>query len=88
MFLLIKPLGKYRYIHIVHNYRVGKKINHKPIMHLGCYDKERFEFLKNELKDWKPVSRAATIIREIQNDVANVKQHTMPFTKKINYNRK
>ncbi|MHB8278259.1 MAG: hypothetical protein ACYDIA_11470 [Candidatus Humimicrobiaceae bacterium] len=88
MFLLIKPLGKYKYIHIVHNYRVGKKIKHKPIMHLGYYDKERFSFLKKELKDFKPMSRAATIIREIEDDVANVKKHASPFTKKINYNRK
>jgi hypothetical protein len=88
MFLLIKPLGKYRYIHIVHNYRVGKKIKHKSIMHLGIYEKERFECLKKELKDWKPISRAATIIAEIENEIANVKKHAKPFTKKINYHRK
>ncbi len=88
MFLLVKPVEKYKYIHIAHNYRVGKKIKRKPIMHLGYYDKERFEFLKKELKDFKPMSRAATIIREMENEVANVKKNAMPFTKKINYNRK
>ena len=54
-------------------------------MYLGRYEKERFEFLKKELKDFKPVSRATTIINEIENDVANVKKHAKPFTKKLNY---
>ncbi len=85
MFLRINSSGKYRYIQILHNYRVDKKSKHKAIMQLGRYNKERYERLKKELKDWKPISRAATIIREIENDVANVKKHVKPFTKKLNY---
>ncbi len=54
-------------------------------MQLGRYNKERYEFLKEELKDWKLLRRAATIIREIENDVANVKKHVKPFVKKLNY---
>lgn len=54
-------------------------------MQLGRYDKERYKILKKELKDFKRISRATTIINEMENDVANVKKHTKPFTKKLNY---
>lgn len=85
MFLRINTSGKNKYIQILHNYRIGKKSKHKAIMQLGRYNKERYEFLKEELKDWKLLRRAATIIREIENDVANVKKHVKPFVKKLNY---
>ena len=88
MFLRINSSGKYRYIQILHNYREGKKSKHQAIMQLGRYDKDHYERLKKELKDWKPVSRAATIIAEIEANVANVKKHVKPFTKKLNYKRK
>jgi hypothetical protein len=85
MFLRINTSGKNKYIKILHNYRDGKKSKHKAIMQLGRYNKERYEILKKELKDWKRISRAATIINEIENDVANVKKHAKPFVKKLNY---
>jgi len=85
MFLRINTSGKNKYIQILHNYRAGKKSKHKAIMQLGRYNKERYEFLKKELKDWKLLRRAATIIREIENDVANVKRLVKPFVKKLNY---
>jgi len=31
--------------------------------------------IKNNLKDWKRISRADTIIRELENDIENVKLH-------------
>lgn len=85
MFLRINTSGKNKYIQILHNYRDGKKSKHKAIMQLGRYDKERYKILKKELKDFKRISRATTIINEMENDVANVKKHTKPFTKKLNY---
>ena len=85
MFLRINSSGKYRYIQILHNYRIGKKSKHKAIMQLCRYNKEHYERLKKELKDWKPISRAVTIIGEIEAEVANVKKHVKPFTKKLNY---
>jgi len=85
MFLRINSSGEYRYIQILHNYGDGGKSNHKAIMLLGHYEKERYERLKKELKDWKPISRADTIIGEIEAEVANVKKHVKPFTKKLNY---
>jgi len=85
MFLRINTSGKNKYIQILHNYRIDKKSKHKAIMQLGRYNKERYEFLKKELKDWKLLRRAATIIREIENDVANVKRLVKPFVKKLNY---
>jgi len=54
-------------------------------MQLGRYDKDHYERLKKELKDWKPIGRAVTIIGEIEAEVANVKKHVKPFTKKLNY---
>ena len=88
MFLQINSYRKNKYIRIVHNYRDGKKCKHKPIMHLGPYEEKRYKRIKNELKDWKPMSRADTIIKEIQTEVANVKKHARPFTKSLNYRYK
>jgi len=85
MYLVINTLEKYRYIRMLHNYRDGKRCKHKPIMQLGRYEEQRFRRLKKELKDWKPMDRADTIIKEMQRDVANVKKHARPF--KINYHR-
>ncbi|MCG2791911.1 MAG: hypothetical protein L6305_09245 [Actinomycetia bacterium] len=85
MFLRINSSGKYRYIQILHNYRENGKSKHKIITPLGHYDKERYTRLKKELKDWKPMSRAVTIISEMKTDIANIKKHAKPFTKGLNY---
>lgn len=85
MFLQINSYGKYKYIRIVHNYREGAKCKHKPIIHLGPYEKKRYEKIKKDLKDWKPMGRADTIIKQMEAEVANVKKHARPFTKSLNY---
>jgi hypothetical protein len=87
MFLRINSCGKYKYTQILHNYRDGKRSKHKNIMQLGRYNKEHYQRIKKELKDWKPIKRAATITKEIKEDVANVKKHKKP-TGKINYQYK
>ena len=88
MFLQINSYGKYKYIRIVHNYREGKKCKHKPIMHLGPYEEKRYERVKKQLKDWKPMGRADTIIKEMKTEIANVKKHARPFTKSLNHRYK
>ena len=88
MFLQINSRKKYKYIRIVHNYRDGYKCKHKLIMHLGPYEKKRYERIKEALKDWKPMSRADTIIKEMKTEAANVKKHARPFTKSLNYRYK
>jgi hypothetical protein len=40
---------------------------------LGLYEKERYQMIKNNLKDFKRMSRADTIIMELENDIENVK---------------
>jgi hypothetical protein len=87
MFLAINSIGKYRYIRILHSYREGKRCKHKPIMHLGCYERKRYKRLKRQLKDWKHMDRAATIIKEMEAEIANVKKHARPFKRSLNYKR-
>ena len=88
MFLRINSSGKYRYIQILHNYRDGNKCKHKIIMPLGPYEEKRYERIKKQLKDWKPMSRAYTIIKEMKTEVVNVKKHARPFTKSLNHRYK
>ena len=73
MFLRINSSGKYKYIQILHNYRKNGKSIHTIITPLGRYEKERFQIIKNNLKDWKRMSRADTIVSELENDIENVK---------------
>jgi len=73
MFLRINSNGKYKYIQILHNYRKNGKSIHSIITVLGLYEKERYQMIKNSLKDFKRMSRADTIIRELENDIENVK---------------
>ena len=73
MFLRINSNGKYKYIQILHNYRKKHKSIHSIITILGRYEKERYQMIKNNLKNWKRMSRADTIIRELENDIENVK---------------
>lgn len=75
MFLRINRNGKYKYIQILHNYRKNGKSIHSIITVLGLYEKERYQMIKNSLKDWKRMGRADTIIKELENDIENVKLH-------------
>jgi len=87
MFLRINSSGKYKYIQILHNYRRNGKSIHTIITPLGHYDKERYTRLKKELKDWKHMSRADTIVSELENDIENVKlqgKHSL-LRRNINY---
>lgn len=87
MFLRINPNGKYKYIQILHNYRKNGKSIHSIITVLGLYEKERYQMIKNSLKDWKRMGRADTIIRELENDIENVKlqgKHSL-LRRNINY---
>jgi len=88
MFLRINSSGKYRYIQILHNYREGGKSRHKIITPLGLYEKERYQMIKDNLKDWKRMSRADTIISELKNDIDNVKRQGKYFLLRCRINYK
>ncbi|PIU28131.1 MAG: hypothetical protein COT09_06195 [Candidatus Hydromicrobium americanum] len=82
MFLRINSSGNYKYIQILHNYRKNGKSIHTIITPLGRYEKERFQVIKNNLKDWKRMGRADTIITEMKNDIDN----TRKTVKGLNFN--
>jgi len=88
MFLRINSSGKYKYIQILHNYRKNGKSIHSIITPLGRYEKERFQMIKNNLKDWKRMSRADTIVSELENDIENIKLQGKYFLLRRNINYK
>jgi hypothetical protein len=57
-----------RYMRIVEARRRGGKVEHRHLLSLGPYEALSFACYRAILAEWKPLERAAVVLRELEED--------------------